>query len=571
MTPQDLISAFDTLAEAPDGVNRLRELVLQLAVRGKLVPQDPEDEPARVLLERASKEQTELIRAKAIRKKKMPPLAPSDHPFDIPEGWEWTRMWRSAHDLGQQVPTSPFSYVDVSAINKEKGSISGEVSVVEPEAAPSRARKKVSRGCVIYSTVRPYLRNIAVVDRNFYPAPIVSTAFSVLMPYAGMSSRFLYYYLRSPVFVEYVEAHQKGVAYPAINDGDFQVAPVPIPPLAEQHRIVARVDELMGLLDRLEAARTARDTTRAASRNAALAALREADTAEEVEVDWNRFAEHMDDLLCDPADIDPLRQAVRQLAVRGKLVPQDPEDEPASMLLERVERTDPVTVLSGQKPPRRKELPPVAPEEVPFGVPLGWMWVRSSTLTGHITKGTTPKKGLLLEQGDVPFLKVYNLTFDGTLNHRYKATFIDRKVHEVDLLRSKVIPGDVLMNIVGPPLGKVSIVPDDYPEWNINQAIAVFRSKGAITPRFMALCLLCSVALMEAAGLATRGTAGQDNVSLGQCRMMPIPLPPLAEQHRIVARVDELMGLLDRLQARLSSAQAAHGTFAAAAVHHLDA
>ena len=121
-----------------------------------------------------------------------------------------------------------------------------------------------------------------------------------------------------------------------INLTHLKLAPIPLPPLAEQHRIVARVDELMGLLDRLDVARKGRDATRDAARDSALAALRHADTPDEVEVAWNRIAERMHTLFTRPADLEPLRQAVLQLAVRGRLVRQDPKDEPASVLLERI-------------------------------------------------------------------------------------------------------------------------------------------------------------------------------------------------------------------------------------------
>ena len=160
-----------------------------------------------------------------------------------------------------------------------------------------------------------------------------------------------------------------------INQTGLGALPVPIPPVAEQDRIVARVDELMGLIDRLEAARNARETTRAASRDAVLAALREADTPEEVEDAWNRFAERMDDLVCDPADIDPLRQTVLQLAVRGKLVPQDPTDEPASVLLERI-AAEKARLVREKKIRKPKPLPPVDQSKAPYEIPNGWQWGR---------------------------------------------------------------------------------------------------------------------------------------------------------------------------------------------------
>ena len=563
MTPQDLIAAFDTLAEAPDGVTRLRELVLQLAVRGKLVPQHPEDEPANVLLARAGAHQARLIKSKAIRQKEMAPVGENESPFDVPPGWSWTRIWKAAHDLGQEVPSSLFSYIDVSAIDKERGVIGGEVSVLRAEDAPSRARKKVARGCVIYSTVRPYLRNIAVVDRDFQPAPIVSTAFSVLMPYAGISSHFLYYYLRSAVFVDYVEQHQKGVAYPAINDGDFQVAPVPIPPLAEQHRIVARVDELMGLLDRLEAARTARDTTRAAARDAALAALREADTPEEVEVAWNRFAERMDDLLCDPADIDPLRQAVLQLAVRGKLVPQDAGDEPASVLLERI-AADKARLFEQKAIRKQKALPPIGPDEIPFELPPGWEWCRIQDLSREVTDGVhqTPT---YVPQG-VPFLSIKDIS-SGFLD--FSATrFVTSEAHLEMIKRCRPERGDILLCRIG-TLGRAVVVDTDR-EFSLFVSVGLIKMTGDMDSTFFRYALN-SPASYEQYDRIKAGGSHTNKLNVGTMRSAVMPVAPLAEQRRIVARVEGLMGLLDRLEARLIVAQANHGSFASAAVHHLDA
>ena len=556
MTPHDLIVAFDTLAEAPDGVKRLRELVLQLAVRGKLVPQHPEDEPASVLLARVGAQQARLIKSKTIRQKEMAPVGENESPFDVPPGWSWTRIWNAAHDLGQEVPSSLFSYIDVSTIDKERGVIGGEVSVLRAEDAPSRARKKVARGCVIYSTVRPYLRNIAVVDRDFQPAPIVSTAFSVLMPYAGISSHFLYYYLRSAVFVDYVEQHQKGVAYPAINDGDFQVAPVPIPPLAEQHRIVARVDELMGLLDRLEAARTARDTTRAAARDAALAALREADTPEEVEVAWNRFAERMDDLLCDPADIDPLRQAVLQLAVRGTLVPQDARDEPASVLLERI---------AAEKSARGKSKHdrPMRCATAPFDAPGGWEWALMGGLS-HIERGGSPRpiQDYITDDPDgLNWIKIGDTEIGG----KY-ITSTNQRIRKEGLRKTRMVfPGDFLltnsMSFGRPYITKI--------EGCIHDGWLRIHPPASLNKDYLYL-VLSSPFIVAQFNAAAAGAVVM-NLNADKVRDVPVPLPPLAEQYRIVARVDELMGLLDRLEARLIVAQTTHDSFASAAVHHLDA
>ncbi|MGH9851230.1 MAG: hypothetical protein ACREBD_15440, partial [Blastocatellia bacterium] len=151
---------FGQLAAAPNGVQKLRELILQLAVQGKLIPQDPNDEPASVLLEKIRAEKERLVKERKIRKSEpLPPIGADEVPFDLPQGWEWIRLAEACHDWGQKVPDQTFTYIDVSSINKERGVISDDVKILDATNAPSRARKLVAEGTVFYSTVRPYLLN----------------------------------------------------------------------------------------------------------------------------------------------------------------------------------------------------------------------------------------------------------------------------------------------------------------------------------------------------------------------------------------------------------------------------
>ena len=185
-----------------------------------------------------------------------------------------------------------------------------------------------------------------------------------------------------------------------------------------------------------------------------------------------------------------------------------------------------------------------------------WILLKAEDICEWITKGTTPPKSSMYEEnGDVPYIKVYNLCFDGELDFTIKPTFVDKVTHEVLLKRSKVFPGDVLMNIVGPPLGKVSIVPNSFSEWNINQAIAVFRVKGKIYNRFLAYFLMCDSTIV---GLIkkSKATAGQFNLTLEICRQIEVPLPSMEEQHEIVRRVEALFAYADRIEARYHAARA---------------
>ena len=250
---QFLTTHFHELYSVKENVKELRKAVLQLAVMGKLVPQDKNDQPARELLKEIQAEKERLVKEGKIRKMDaFPPIKDEEKPFVLPEGWEWVRIRDVRYDWGQKVPNKKFTYIDVGSILNLEGKLGDELNVLTPEVAPSRARKIVKKNTVIYSTVRPYLLNIAIIDRDFEYEAIASTAFAILHPHSVIVSKFIFYYLRSPSFIQFVESLMKGVAYPAINDGDFYSALFPLPPLEEQKRIVEKVDELLALCDRLE-------------------------------------------------------------------------------------------------------------------------------------------------------------------------------------------------------------------------------------------------------------------------------------------------------------------------------
>ena len=183
----------------------------------------------------------------------------------------------------------------------------------------------------------------------------------------------------------------------------------------------------------------------------------------------------------------------------------------------------------------------------------GWDWERAEDVCEKVQSGGTPKEGFVESEG-IPFLKVYNIV-DQKVNFFYKPQFVTVNVHNGPLAKSRAKPGDVLMNIVGPPLGKVAIVPDDFPEWNINQAITLFRPSSRVITEWL-YYFLCSGISIASVEHQTRGSAGQSNISLSQCRNFIFPVPPLEEQHEIIHRVEILFGYADRLAARYAAAAA---------------
>lgn len=250
-TPEELQNSWEriqgnweVIAGTPEAIDAVRTLILDLAVQGQIAPHDQSGISAEELI-------TESIRM-ANKKKTKQASDNQEAPFQIPKHWKWCTLQEITEDLGQETPVSEFSYIDVASIDNKTGTISKDLNILSAKNAPSRARKRVVQGSVLYSTVRPYLRNIAIIDREFTPQAIASTAFAVLHPIKSVSPVFLFFCLRSNYFKSFVESKQKGVAYPAINGADLKSALLPIPPMAEQEQIIQVVTKLLNLCDQLE-------------------------------------------------------------------------------------------------------------------------------------------------------------------------------------------------------------------------------------------------------------------------------------------------------------------------------
>ena len=301
---------------------QLKNSILQWAIQGKLVPQDPNDEPASVLLERIRAEKARLVKEGKIKKDKNESIIfrgddnshyekflttgevkciDEEIPFEIPDGWEWTRLRNIVFSHGQRVPSAKFSYIDIGSIDNKNQCLNTSENIIEPQNAPSRARRIVESGDILYSTVRPYLHNMCIVDKQFSYTPIASTGLAVLACHTGVCNRFLFIYLQSPQFDLYANDgdNAKGVAYPAINDEKLYAAFVPVPPFSEQQRIISKIQNLKFPVDR-----------------------------------YRKSQEWLDQLNNNISAL--LKKSILQEAIQGKLVPQDPSDEPASELLRRI-------------------------------------------------------------------------------------------------------------------------------------------------------------------------------------------------------------------------------------------
>jgi type I restriction enzyme S subunit len=541
-----LAQHFSLAIEAPDGIQRLREIILTLGMQGKLVPQDPQDEPASELLKKIKAEKRRLVKEGKIKEPKpLPEIKPEEIPYQVPNGWEWVRIRSIGYDWGQKEPDCSFTYIDVGSIDNSVGKIVSP-QTLSPEEAPSRARKSVKQGTVIYSTVRPYLLNMAIVGSHS-PEPIASTAFAVIHPHSRVLETFIFYFLKSPTFTKYVSLVMKGVAYPAINDSDFFLAVFPLPPHAEQKRIVAKIDELMKHCDDLEKLKEALSKKKEETHRAANAELLEAPDARSTSKAFSFIHKRFNEFYDSKEYVEELKKTILQLAVMGRLVPQDANDEPASVLLKKIEAEKKRLVKEGKiKEP--KQLPVIKSEEEPFQVPNGWEWCYWNNMTEWMTYGFT-RPMTHVDKG-IPIITAKNI-YNNQI-HFDSADHTTFNEYEALSEKDKPLNADILITKDG-SIGRAAIVQNNIP-FCISQSVAVLWMRHKPVSREYLLLVINSPYLQERIFSASAGAAIK-HISITDFIRFLLPLPPLAEQNRIAAKVDQLMTLCDKLSSSIDASR----------------
>ena len=552
MNAERLLSLYDRVADAPDAVARLHRFVLDLAVRGKLVEQDPAEEPASELLKRIEAEKAYLVKSGEIKLRKLK-SRPRQYPVEFvkPSGWKLTDLGSVALKITDGVHKTP-TYVDkgvpfVSVKDFSTGRLDLRNTRFIPPTEHEVLYKRCDprRGDILICRIGT-LGKAVIVDTDVEFSLFVSVGL-IRFDHANIDPAFFRIVLNSP-FVEAEFDRIKiggGTHTYKLNLGDLHTVALPLPPFGEQHRIVAKVDELMAFCDRLEEARTTREETRDRLIKASYARLNASDVDAPIFRANARFAIDALPQLTTRADqVKHLRQSILKLAVRGKLVEQDPTDEPASKMLKRVEKLRLPARYAKRSPElvsgdcglsiNRPELP----------VPHGWLWV-PLVQVARIESGHTPSRSRPdWWDGDVPWMglvdaRVHNngRIFD-TIQHTNEAGLANsaaRLLPEGTVCFSRTASvGYVVI------LGRSMATSQDFVNWVPTEALSsewlqlVMIAERSAVPRF------------------SKGAVHQ-TIYYPAWLSMHVVLPPLAEQGRIVAKVDELMVLCDRLETKLGA------------------
>ena len=487
----------------------LKNSILQLAIQGKLVEQRPEEGTGEELYQQIQKEKQVLIKSGKIKKgKPLPEITEDEVPFEIPETWKWVRLRDLVFNRGQETPVHHFCYIDIGSIDNKKQRLNQEEIIIEPENAPSRARKMVEQGDIIYSTVRPYLHNMAIIDRTFSKKPIASTGFAVMTCFDEVFNKYLFYFLLSPAFDNYANDTQnsKGVAYPAINDARLYLATIALPPLAEQKRIVAKIEELLPLIDRYEQA-------------------------------WTRLEDFNKRF---PVD---MQKSILQMAIQGKLGEQRPEEGTGEELYQQIQREKQALIQAG-KLKKQKPLPEIAEDEVPFEIPETWKWVRYEQLM--VSMSTGPFGSMLHKtdyiQNGIPLVNPANIVKGRIIPSAKMMVSEETKKR----LYSYVLrTGMIVMGRRG-EMGRCAVVSSSEDGWLCGTGSFFMEPTHLIYVDYISALFATPYAKTYLGGESVGTTMKNLNHKI-LCKM-PVPLPPLAEQKRIVARLEELLPLCEGLK-----------------------
>ena len=530
MSAQRLLTHYDKIADAPDAIERLRRFILNLAVRGKLVPQDKRDEPASELLERIAQEQARLVTAGELRKpKECEPVREDELPIELPKNWAWARLCEIGSLSGGMTPSmtrSEFWGGDIVWLSpkdiKSDEVFNSELKISALGLAETRL-ELFRPGCLFMVARSGILKRTFPVAINRIPAA-ANQDMKVLVPFVDGQERYLQIMFRGLTEFLLRELVKTGTTVQSLKYAEFERQPFPLPPLAEQRRIVAKVDELMGLCDRLEAARSAREAVRDRLAAASLARLNVPDP-ETFQADARFALDALPALTTRPDQIKALRQTILNLAVRGKLVQQDQNDEPAA------------------------NFDPAIPDtlERPFAIPKNWNWARLAMI-GKLKGGGTPSKARDdFWNGNIPWVSPKDMKIDYVAEAQLSITETAIAGSAANLIDA----GSVLFVVRG------MILAHSFPVAISGVPLTINQDMKALTLRKPEMAEYILRALK---GLKPEMLKRVQRSSHGTCRLegadysdFLVPISPLAEQRRIVSKVNELMRVCDLLETSLTT------------------
>ncbi|MFZ2394471.1 restriction endonuclease subunit S, partial [Rhodoferax sp.] len=556
MNATQLLEHFDRLAEAPGAVPRLRRFILDLAVRGKLVEQDAGDEPAAELLKRIQTERFRVLN-KPVKRDALLGAEPESTDIQLPVGWVWSKLGNLCTKTGSgSTPaggkdayvSSGVPFLRSQNVYDDGLRLDG-VAFISDATQERMSSTTIKAGDLLLNITGGSIGRCAIVPDSFVIGNI-NQHVAIIRLALPESRCFLHCVICSDYFQKHIFGNQTGAGREGLPKNRMDEILIPVAPLTEQHRIVAKVDELMALCDQLEAAQQERERRRERLAAASLQRLNQpaADTTPETQREHARFhLHHLPRLTTRPEHIKALRQLLVNLAVVGKLAQPELNDEPADVLLEKIwAEKKSRGLLKSAKESREANI-----DLTMSNLPTRWAW---TTFESFATEIATGPFGSALHQSDyidggIPLVNPSHM-IDGRIVAHPKISVAKEIANDLASYRMK--SGDVVMARRG-EVGRAAIVTDTEAGWLCGTGSFFVSFHKEIDRQFVILLLRSDSVRCYLAGAAVGTT--MVNLNHGILKRIPVALPPAAEQHRIVAKVDELMALCDQLETQLNTTQ----------------
>ncbi|MEG2664807.1 MAG: restriction endonuclease subunit S [Hafnia sp.] len=529
------------------GIKKLRELILELAVRGKLVPQDSNDEPASELLKRIAAEKAELVKQGKIKKPKpLPEISEEEKPFELPAGWEWVRLGDLGFTQTGGTPSkSKPEYFGKDIPFIKPANITTQGVDYQDEGLTIKGANELGRLAPAGSVLMVCIGTIGKCQVVNRPCTFNQQINSVT-PFIE-NSEFIFLCLSSAYFQSLAWSKSSSTTIAILNKGKWESLLLPLPPLEEQLKLIKTVKKLMSLCDQLEQYSLSSLDAHQQLVETLLTTLTDSQNADELAENWARISEHFDTLFTTEASIDALKQTILQLAVMGKLVPQDPNDEPASELLKRIAQEKAQLVKDG-KIKKQKPLPPISDEEKPFVTPNHWEWVRFGEI-GEIKGGGTPSKNnSAFWEGDIPWVSPKDMKVDYISKSELSISQDAVQNSSVTLISEEsllfVVRGMILAHTFPVAIAKKEVT--------INQDMKAI-STDLYHPDFLIKMMkACSIRVLS---LVDRSSHGTCKLVSDKLFSLVLPLPPLKEQLRISSEVDSFINNCENLKQIIKETQ----------------
>ena len=495
---------------------QLKNAILQEAIEGRLVPQDPNDEPASILLEKIRKEKERLVKEGKLKKKdlEVKPISEDEIPFNIPKSWEWVRFSQLYWQLTDGTHSTPkykeegIPFLSVKDMSSGKISFSNTKYISAEEHSLLSQRCHPQKGDLLLSKVGTTgIPLIIDTDREF--SIFVSLALIKYFPNL-IDSNFLLYIINSPLVQLQVKDNTRGVGNKNWVLTAISNTIMVLPPLVEQKRIVAKIEEL---LPKVEKYGKAQD-------------------------ELNKLNEELP---------ERLKKSILQEAIEGRLVPQDPNDEPASVLLQKIREEKQKLVKEGKLKKKDLEENPISEDEIPFEIPDSWEWVTLSQISLDSADGpfgSNLKSEHYTTNKEVRIIQLSNIGEDGWRDENVKYTTFS---HLPSISRSEAFPNDIIIAKMM-PAGRAIICPSEDIKYVLSSDAVRFDFSNHLYRKYLYYAINSNIFKDQVYGEVQGIT--RVRTSLSKLRTYLIPLPPLAEQHRIVEKIEQLFKEIDKLKTK---------------------